>query len=63
MWLHTQETPGQTRSFSLLALFPQQDVPDAPPFIQLGTQFLLEYHVQVILNQTGTGGGNRLIVP
>jgi hypothetical protein len=63
MWLPSEETPGQKRSFSLLAMFPQQDVPDAPPFIQLGVQFLLEYQVQVVLNETGTGGGNRLVIP
>jgi hypothetical protein len=63
MWLPSQETPGQMRPFSLVTLFPQQDVPDAPPFIQLRTQFLLEYNVQVVLNETGTGGGNRLVIP
>lgn len=63
MWLPCQETSGQPRPFSLLTLFPQQDIPDAPPFIQLGTQFLLEYKAQVILNETGTGGGNRLVIP
>jgi hypothetical protein len=63
MWLPSQETPGQMRSFSVLTLFPKQDVPNAPPFIQLGVQFLLEYNVQVILNETGTGGGNRLVIP
>lgn len=63
LWLPTQETPGQMRPFSLLTLFPQQDVPDAPPFIQLGVQFLLEYKAQVVLNETGTGGGNRLVIP
>jgi hypothetical protein len=63
MWLASQESPGQFRSFPLLTLFPQQDIPDAPPFIQLGMQFLLEYQVQVVLNETGTGGGNRLAIP
>jgi len=63
MWLPTQETSGQMPSFSLLALFPQQDVPDTPPLIQLGVQFLLEHKVQVVLNETGTGGGNRLVIP
>jgi hypothetical protein len=63
MWLPSQETPGQMHPFSLLALFPKQDVPHAPPFIQLGMQFHLEYHVQVALNETGSGGGNRLAIP
>lgn len=62
VWLPIQETPGQSRPFSLLALLPQQDVPDAPPFIQLGVQFLLEYRIQVVLNEGGTAG-NRLIIP
>jgi len=62
LWLPIQETPGQFHSFSLLALLPQQDVPDAPPFIQLGVQFLLEHHVQVVLNETATGA-NRLVIP
>jgi|GEM_PF-5535881 hypothetical protein len=63
LWLPSHETPGQMRSFSLLALFPQQDVPDTPPFIQLGVQFLLEYNIQVVLNETGPGGGKRLLIP
>lgn len=62
LWLPIQESLGQYRSFSLLTLLPQQDVLDAPPFIQLGAQFLLEYHVQVILNESATGS-NRLVIP
>ncbi len=62
MRLPSQEAPRQFRPFSLLTLFPQQDVPDAPPFIQLGVQFLLEYQVQVVLNETATGS-NRLVIP
>ena len=62
LWLPTQETPGLSRPFSLLTLFPQHDVPDASPFIQLGVQFLLEYHVHVVLNETATGG-NYLLIP
>lgn len=62
LWLPIQETPGQYRPFSLLALLPQQDVPDASPFIQLGVQFLLEYQVQVVLNETGTGS-HYLLIP
>lgn len=62
MWLPSQETPGIFRPFSLLTLLPQQDVADAPAFIQIGVQFLLEYNAQVILNETGTGG-NRLVIP
>ena len=62
LWLPIQETPGPFRSFSLLALLLQQDVPDTPPFIQLGVQFLLEYHVRVLLEDTAIGG-NRLVIP
>jgi hypothetical protein len=62
LWLPIQEAPGQFHSFSLLALLPQQDVPDSPPFIQLGAQFLLEYHIQVVLNEIATGE-NRLVIP
>jgi hypothetical protein len=62
MWLPSQETPGQMRPLSLVTLFPKQDVPHAPPFIQLGTQFLMEHNIQVVLNGTGTGG-NRLVIP
>lgn len=54
--------PGQFHSFSLLTLFPQQDVPDAPPYIQLGVQFLLENHIEVVLNESATGD-NRLVLP
>jgi hypothetical protein len=62
LWLPIQEIPGHFRSLSLLALLPQQDIPDAPPFIQLGVQFLLEHHVQVVLNEAATGA-NRLVIP
>jgi hypothetical protein len=62
LWLPTQETLGQSRPFSLLTLLPQQDVPDATPFVQLGVQFLLEYHVQVVLNESTTGS-NYLLIP
>lgn len=62
IWLPSEETPGQMRPFSLVTLFPKQDVPHAPPFIQLGVQFLLEYSVQVVLNDPTTGD-NRLVIP
>lgn len=62
LWLPIQEIAGRLHSFSLLALLPQQDVPDAPPYIQLGTQFLLEYHVQAVLDGTTTGN-SRLMFP
>lgn len=62
LWIPIQEIPGHFRSFSLLTLFPQQDVPDTPPFVQLGAQFLLEHRVQVFLDGSAVGG-NRLVIP
>jgi hypothetical protein len=62
LWLPIQETPGPFRSFSLLALFPQQDVLDAPPFIQLGAQFLLEYQARLVLDGAAPGN-NFLLIP
>lgn len=62
LWLPIQEAAGQLQPFSLLALLPQQDVLDAPPYIQLGAQFILEYRVQVILDTTAAGS-SRLVIP
>lgn len=45
LWLPCAETPGQLQSFDGLAIFPQADLPDAPPYILLGTQFFLEYRI------------------
>jgi hypothetical protein len=50
LWLANEENPGQPRPFSLLALLPQQEPPDAPPFIQIGAQFLVEYRGQLLLD-------------
>lgn len=60
--LPNSELAGQFRTFSLLALFPQQEIPDALPYIQLGAQFILEYRVQVILDTTAAGS-SRLVIP
>jgi hypothetical protein len=62
LWLPIVENPGQLRSFSLLALLPQQDLPDAPPFIQLGAQFLIEYRVQALLDGENPSN-SRLLIP
>jgi hypothetical protein len=62
LWLPIEENPGQLRSFSLLALLPQQDLPDAPPFIQLGAQFLIEYRGQAVFDGE-TPSNSRLLVP
>jgi hypothetical protein len=42
-WLPIEEEAGRYRDFALLALLPREDPDDAPPFILLGTQFLLEF--------------------
>ena len=42
VWLPIEDQGGLLHRFSLLALLPRQDLPDAPPFILLGMQFLLE---------------------
>jgi hypothetical protein len=49
--------------FSLLALFPRRDLEDAPPFVQLGTQFLLEHEAFVHLDCSSVTGGGRLVLP
>src|SRR3712207_260841 len=50
LWLPIEQNLGQFRDFSLLALLPRDEVPDAPPFIHLGMQFLLEYRGQLHLD-------------
>lgn len=62
-WLPVQENPGQLREFSLLALCPQHDLDDAPPYLQLGTQFLLEVRAQVFLDGTAPSAGGKLVIP
>jgi hypothetical protein len=62
LWLPIQENPGAFRSFSLLALLPQQELPDAPPYVYLGAQFLLEHQVQVALDGASPVSG-RLVIP
>jgi hypothetical protein len=66
MWLPVQEQPGQYRDFSLLVLLAREELTDAPPFIHLGAQFLLEYGVEVLLNYRpvppATSSG-QLVIP
>jgi hypothetical protein len=62
IWLPVEETPGLYRDFSLLVLLPKRDLPDAPPFIHLGMQFLVEYGGQVTVDGSGPGTG-RLVLP
>jgi hypothetical protein len=49
LWLPIQGGPP-LRSFSLLVLLPARTVPFAPPYIILGSQFLVEYGVELTLN-------------
>ncbi len=66
MWLHVQEHPGIPQPFDILALLPQTDVPDAPPLIHLGAQFLREFRVQVRLDSTQLVAGQScgaLVIP
>jgi hypothetical protein len=60
LWLPVQENPGQLRSFSTLVLLPQLELTDAPPFVHLGTQFLIEHQAEVFLD--GRPGGSSRIV-
>jgi hypothetical protein len=60
LWLPVQEIPGQFQSFSILVLLPQQDLTDAPPFVHLGAQLLLEHQAEVFLDGR-PGGSNRLV--
>jgi hypothetical protein len=62
LWLAQQDNPGQYRSFSLLTLIPQTEPIDAPPFIHLGAQFLLQYQVQVSLDANPTGK-SQMVIP
>jgi hypothetical protein len=63
MWLAVQEAAGPYREFSLLALFPRHDLEDAPPFIYLGTQFLLEYRAELRLDCSSPTAEGRLLIP
>jgi hypothetical protein len=63
VWLPIEEGPDVLRPLPLLALFPKEDVEDAPPFVQLGTQFLLEHKVQLTLDASSIQGEGRLVIP
>jgi hypothetical protein len=62
-WLPAQDHPGHYRPLSVLALFPKDELTDAPPFIHLGTQFLLEHRAQVHLDCASAGNAGRLVIP
>jgi hypothetical protein len=63
VWLPVEDDSSPHRDLSLLALLPTQDLEDAPPFIHLGTQFLLEHQVQVVIDCSSPGATGRLIIP
>jgi hypothetical protein len=54
LWLPIQEQVGQYREFSLLALLPRDDLKEAPPFVHLGAQFLVEYRGRLFLECAST---------
>jgi len=66
LWLPIAEDSGLHRDFSLLVLLPKEDLPDAPPFIHLGTQFLMEYCAQVFLDCSSgnpAASSGQLLIP
>jgi hypothetical protein len=63
LWLPIEENPGEYREFALLALLPKHDVEDAPPYIHLGMQFLLEQKGQVFLDCSTPAAEGRLALP
>jgi hypothetical protein len=62
LWLPVQDYPHPYREFSLLVLLPRADLKDAPPFIYLGTQFLLEYQARLMIDASALNPG-RLMIP
>jgi hypothetical protein len=63
IWLAIRDEPGTYQEFSLLALFPRRDLEDAPPFVHLGTQFLLEHTAAIHLDCSSPAGEGRLVMP
>jgi hypothetical protein len=63
LWLPIEENPGAYHQFSLLVLLPRDELEDAPPFVHLGTQFLLEYQAQVVLDSSSLSNTGRLVIP
>jgi hypothetical protein len=63
IWLSILEEPKLYREISLLALFPRHDLEDAPPFVQLGTQFLLENRGNLVLDCSLPPGTGQLLFP
>jgi hypothetical protein len=63
IWLPIEENAGELREFEILVLLPKRELDEAPPFIHLGTQFLLEYHSQVVLDGSSPTTPGRLVIP
>ena len=63
IWLPVLEGPAPLRDLSLLALFPRGELEDSPPFVQLGTQFLLEHRAELCVDYTSPNGDGRLLIP
>ncbi len=63
IWLPILEGPAPLRALSLLALFPGEEVDDTPPFVQLGTQFLLEHRAELSIDYSSSAGEGRLLIP
>ncbi|MCI0458967.1 MAG: hypothetical protein L0Z62_18570 [Gemmataceae bacterium] len=63
LWLPIEENPGELRELALLTLLPKQDLEAAPPYIQLGTQFLIEYNAQLALDASTLHAGGQLVIP
>jgi hypothetical protein len=54
--------PVPLREFDLLVLLPERELPDAPPFILFGAEFIVRYQVRVLLEGTSPASG-QLVIP
>jgi len=63
IWLPILEGPAPLRPLPLLALFPREEVEDAPPFVLLGTQFLLEHRAELHVDCSSLAGRCCLVIP
>ncbi len=63
LWVPSEETAGLLRELSLLALLPRHEVEEVPPYVLLGTQFLIEHRAQVVLDGSVPGAVGKLVIP
>jgi hypothetical protein len=63
IWLPIEDSMVAYRNFSVLALFPSEDVADIPPYIFLGTQFLFEHRAETFLGWSAGIPIGRLVIP